>query len=98
MITVLKLSQLNLAFVKDYLKIDYNDDDSELTIYIQAALSFIKEQVKADFDYLDTKPDLIIPALLLISHFYENKSIYVPKNSSINITVEEILSQYREWL
>lgn len=89
-----KLSQLNLQFVKEYLKIDFDDDDKELELYIQASISYIKNNTKLDIEELDAMPDLTVVALQLIAHFYDNKSIRVTQNSNIDKMFTAILSQY----
>lgn len=99
---VIKLSQLNLDFVKDYLKIDYDDDDKELQFYIAAAQSYLINQLNINIEEIDTKPDIIIAALLIIAHFYENKTAINTgtkiNNSNIDFILQQILIQYREWL
>lgn len=99
---VKKLSQLDLDFVKDYLKIDYNDDDNELQFYITATQSYIINQLNLDIEEIDTKPDIVIAALLIIAHFYENKTAINTglkvNNSNIDFIMQQILTQYREWL
>lgn len=91
-----KLSQLNLEFIKDYLKVDYTDDDRELELYIQASLSFIKNNTRLSIEELDEKPDLVVVAMMLISHFYENKSVAVKQGSNVDKMFTSILAQYRE--
>lgn len=98
MLKTLKLSQLDLEFVKDYLKIDYNDDDKELELYIQASFSYIKNNTRMSLEELDEKPDLIVIALQLISHFYENKVVSVKQGTNIDKMFTSILSLYRECL
>lgn len=98
---VKKLSQLDLAFVKDYLKIDYDDDDAELEFYIVAAKSFIINQLNIPLKEIDTKPDIIIAVLLIIAHFYENKTVMhsgTKFNNNIDFILQQILIQYRRWL
>ena len=69
-----KLSQVDLALVKDYLQIDFDDDDTELMLMIQAAQNYIYNNLNADPEYLDEQPDLVIACLQIVSHFYENKT------------------------
>lgn len=94
----IKLSTLDLDFIKNYMKIDFDDDDTELELYRVSALSFIQTNTNKDLEYLDKKPEIVIIALQLISHFYENKSITVSSNQGIDKMFTQILSQYREWL
>lgn len=95
-----KLSELTLEFVKDYLKIDYNDDDRELDLYIQASISFIQEHTRLELEFLDERPDIVIVALMLIAHFYENKTIVTSSGRVVNedFAVQKILGLYRGFL
>lgn len=94
-------SQLTVDFVKDYLKIDYNDDDNELQLYLVAAQSFVFNQLNVDLEVIDSKPDIIIVTLMIISHFYENKAITISgtrtNNQQLDFIFEQIMLQYREW-
>lgn len=98
MLSIIKLSQLDLAFVKDFLKIDYDDDDKELELYIRASYSYIQNNTRLSTEELDEKADLLVVALQLISHFYDNKSIKVSQGSNIDKMFTSILRQYGECL
>ena len=98
MMEIIKLSQLDLAFVKNYLKIDFDDDDSELSLMIRAAQNYIYNNLNAPKDYLDEQPDLVIACLQIISHFYENKTAVVLTNTKMDMMLQNILIQYKEWL
>ena len=87
-----KLSQLDLDFVKEYLKVDFSDDDKELELYIQASISYIKNNTKLSVEELDEIPDLTVVALQLIAHFYDNKSIIIKQGSNIDKMFSSILS------
>lgn len=92
-----KLSQVDLALVKDYLQIDFDDDDTELMLMIQAAQNYIYKNLNADPEYLDEQPDLVIACLQIVSHFYENKSVVVLTNTKLDMMLQNILIQYKEW-
>ena len=93
-----KLSEVNLNLVKSYLQIDYTDDDLQLELMIDAAKSYLYDNINCDPEYLDTKPDLVVACLQIISHFYENKSIVVATNTKLDMMLQSILIQYREWV
>ena len=92
-----KLSQINLQLVKDYLQIDFDEDDTQLQLMIQAAQNYIYKNLNADPEYLDEQPDLVIACLQIISHFYENKSVVVLTNTKMDMMLQNILIQYKEW-
>lgn len=97
MIPIYKLSQIDLNLVKDYLQIDYDDDDLQLQLMIQAAQNYIVKSAKTDIEYLDRQPDLVIACLQIVSHFYENKGIVTLTNTKIDTMLQNILVQYKEW-
>lgn len=71
----MKLSELDFDTVKNYLVLE--DDDAtrnEISIYIRAAKSFIKAHTKLTDEQLDENEYFVIPALMLIASYYENKS------------------------
>lgn len=92
-----KLSQINLQLVKDYLQIDYDDDDTQLQLMIQAAQNYIYKNLNADVEFLDEQPDLVIACMQIIAHFYENKSAVVLTNTKMDMMLQNILIQYKEW-
>lgn len=80
--------ELTLNVVKHYMRIDHDLDDFELTMYLKSALSYVKKYVGKDGtdEFLDV--DLIMPVLMAVAHFYENKS---PVNVS-NAKLDDVFS------
>lgn len=63
---------LDLAYVKSYLRIDYNDDDTYLTDLISLSKRYIYEQTGVEYSDSD---ELYRQAVLLsVSHFYGSRS------------------------
>ena len=72
----LTISDLDVNFVKEYLRIDstYVEDDELLTICIKSSESYIKNYLKIDtLDDLEQETDIIIACLSLTQHFYISK-------------------------
>ena len=80
---------LTVDVVKHYMRIEHDLDDFELTMYLKSALSYVRK-----FVMMDNTPDipldidLIMPVLMLVSHFYENKT---PTNVS-NAKLDDIFA------
>lgn len=87
-----------LGAVKEHLKIDYQDEDELLQIYLNAAEAYVN-------DYCDTKsspfakltPTIQAAVLLIVSDLYENRVGQVEKELYQNKTVEMLLNFNRNF-
>lgn len=76
--------------VKDFLRIDTNDDDILLTSLITASEEYIKNSTRPD---VNTTSELYKIALkLLVSHWYENREV-VGKDAILPFSLNSILIQ-----
>ena len=76
---------LTLEVVKHYMRIEHNLDDFELTMYLKSALSYVRKFVELeDAPEVPLDVDLIMPVLMLISHFYENKTPVNVNNAKLD--------------
>lgn len=84
-----------LDFVKQYLRIDHDFDDLEIMVHIRAAQNYVR-------NYTHTEPDeplddgLIIPILMLVSYFYENKSINMKSTEKLDVMFGSMLQMHRK--
>ena len=72
----LTVSDLDVSFVKEYLRIDssYIEDDDLLSLCIESSKNYIKNYLKTqDLDYFNFETDVIIACLSLTQHFYISK-------------------------
>ena len=86
-LTSVKINKMDLPFVKDYLKVDYEDEDTFITSLIVSSQSFIEAQlgykITDRFENEDDIPgELTVAALMLISHWFENRNLPMKKISS----------------
>lgn len=86
----MKISDINLETVQQYLRLNPGEDEAELKIYIDAAKNYIMQYTGLTSEEIEDKEYFTIPALMLISEFYENKSIQGTKK--INIIYENLLN------
>lgn len=75
-----KITDLDLGSVKDYLKVDYNDEDILINGLILAAQSFIQTmlgyKIVDRFTTPEEIPDeLTIACLMIIAHWFDNRQI-----------------------
>lgn len=92
------MSILNIELVKKHIKVDGNDEDTEIQIYIEAAEQYVN-------DFCDTKdePFAVFPApvqaavLLIVGDLYENREMQVVKELYQNPAAENLLLHYRKF-
>ena len=83
---------LTVDVVKHYMRIDHDLDDFELAMYLKSALAYARKFVGKDSDPdIPLDVDLIMPVLMLISHFYENKSPINANNAKLDDVFSGIL-------
>ena len=60
----------------------------EIELYIEAAKSFVRTYTALEDEELDDNQYFVMPTLMLISHFYENKTVELQgKNTKIYISL-----------
>jgi uncharacterized phage protein (predicted DNA packaging) len=101
---MIKITDLDLVLVKQYLKIDYLDDDILLETMLTSAKSFIQNYLKKKFtDYaIDNEeiPDeFTIACLAIISHWYEKREVQGDKatGKELAYVFSGLLDMHRNW-
>ena len=88
---ILSPEEITLDMIKNYMRVDHNLDDVEITMCFQSAISYIRKYIGADADTpLDV--DLSLPILSLTCHFYENKGVTQMANEKMDEIFSGILS------
>ena len=82
------MDDLDVSIVKQYMRIEHDLDDFELELYLKSAKSYVRKYVEED--YADDV-ELIMPVLMLISHFYENKTPMNVSNAKYDHIFKDIL-------
>ena len=76
----MKFSEIDFDFVSKYL-VGITDEDE---VYMEAAKSFVRTYTGLTEEELDENQYFVMPTLMLISHFYENKTVELQgKNTRI---------------
>ena len=76
---------LTIEVVKHYMRIEHDLDDFELTMYLKSALSYVRKFVEMDdTPEIPMDIDLVMPVLMLVSHFYENKTPVNVSNAKLD--------------
>lgn len=91
---ILSPNDLTLDIIKNYLRVDHDLDDVEITLCYKSALTYVRKYIGAESDdELDV--DLILPILSLTCHFYENKKVTQPSNEKMDEIFGGILALNR---
>lgn len=86
---------LNLDLVKQYLRIDHDYDDTELSLYLSCAISYVSNYIKAEDTEIIDNVELFIPILNLVSYFYEYKTTILPTSTKVSDIFKMILDTHR---
>ena len=87
----MKVSDLDITMVKLYLKVDFDDDDLLIQLIIDGAKSYLKSYTGLDDAMLDTKEDLTLGVLALVTDMYENRSFTIEQDK-VNKIIDSMLS------
>ena len=79
---------LSLEVVKDYLRVDFTDDDIMIQLMIDASIGYLERYTKEPLEVLVTYPEIKMAALLIIAQYYENRSINITAKG-----IDEVLRQ-----
>ena len=87
---------LDLDKVKNYLRVDYADDDAIIETYIIATEKFLKTLCEKD-EFEEDKQELAeIYMLAMISELYNNRNLTVDKaEQRVRTIMQSILNQLR---
>lgn len=87
----MKVKDIDINFLKNYLRVDNDEDDFLLLSLIEASRTYIKSITGQDDTYIDSKDDITIALLSLCAEMYENRE-YTVKSANVNKIVKTILN------
>lgn len=100
----IKITDLTLDDVKDYLRVDSEDDDKLIEAMLASAVSFIQNYLKRKFTDMiangeEIPDEFTIACLAIISHWYENRRIIGDKDtrSELAYIFSSLLDPHRDW-
>ena len=85
----MKLSEIDVPFVKEYLRQDGDEDNRLIGAILEGAKDYIVKYTGQSLDQLEESEDLTIAVLVLVAEFYDNRTISV--NERINLRVNNML-------
>lgn len=81
---------MELSFVKNFLRVDFDDDDAYIQLLIETAEEYITNAV-GEFD--TKNPLMRLLALTLISSLYDNRQYTVEKDSKTAYILRSMILQ-----
>ena len=93
----MKVSDITLHDIKEYLKIDDDMSDNMLLSLMSAATSYIRGQTGMTDVEIDNLPDMVPAVYILVSDLYDNREYAQKSNRTVvkpNIVVRSILDMY----
>ena len=92
----MKLSEIDVPFVKEYLRQDGDEDDRLIGAILEGAKDYIVKYTGQSLEQLEESEDLTIAILVLCAEFYDNKTISVNEriNLRINSMLESLIGRY----
>lgn len=98
-----KITELDLSFVKDYLKVDYSDEDLLISSLILASKSYVEAMLgyKIQERWLTTEEipeELTIVALMIIANWFDNRQLQTAGilGDEINFAVSAIIQTHKD--
>ena len=93
--TNIKLNQLTIKTLKQYLHIDYEDDDFDLALMLKGALAFIIKYTGKTYEQLCTYDDIVIVVIALCGEMFDERR-YTTTRNSVSKIVKGMLDSYCE--
>ncbi len=92
----MKLSEIDVPFVKEYLRQDGDEDDKLIGAILEGAKDYIVKYTGQSLKQLEESEDLVIAVLVLVAEFYDNRTISVNDriNLRINVMLESLIGRY----
>ncbi len=89
----MKVSEITVSEISEYLKLDGQNDGGMLTTILQAAKAFIRSYTGLKEEEMDEHADFWIVVMLLCQDMYDNRALQVDKNN-LNKTVDTVLGMH----
>jgi uncharacterized phage protein (predicted DNA packaging) len=89
----MKINEITLKDIKDYLHVYHAEDDQLITAILIASKSFVKNYTGLTSETLNSIDDLSMAVFILASELYDNR-VYTVDNTNVNPVIEAILHMH----
>ena len=90
---MMKMSEITIVECKNFLRIDFLDDDFFIEMALDCAKSYVCNYCKRTADDLDNIPEICMAVLVLTAHFYDNRSLDTD-SETVNYTISKLLGNH----
>ena len=98
-----KITEITLPFAKEYLKVDYNDEDNMIMALLVASQSYVDTmlgfKVKERWPFTSDIPaELTICCLLILAHWFDNRQMQTQGTlgDEIKFAVSAIIDAHKD--
>lgn len=85
----MKISKIDVPFVKEYLRQDSDENNKLIGAILEGAKDYIVKYIGQSLEGLEESEDLTITILALVAEFYDNRTISV--NERVNLRINSML-------
>lgn len=89
----MKVSEISLETVKDYLKVENDIEDGLIDNILTASKNYVKNYTGLTDEEIDKKEDITLAVLVLANEMYSNREYTVEKNI-LNPVITSILDMH----
>lgn len=89
------LGDLTHSTVKQYMRVDYDDDDELIEIIIEAVQNYVLSYTGLTAEQAESYPELSLAALALCTEMYDERRMTVEGSRKANAVAESILDLHR---
>lgn len=91
----MKINEVTLDYLKEYLKVDGNEEDTILTSMLEASKTYVKDYTGLSEENLNAIDSLTIAMLTICSDMYENRIYtFTSKTVQPNMIAKSIMDMY----
>lgn len=87
------MAALTLTEVKNYLRVDFSDDDALIASLMSVADEYLKSSVGATYDNTSERAKILL--LLVISDLYDNRGLSDKASGNVRKLVDDFSLQMR---
>lgn len=90
----MKPSQIDLDMVKQYLRVDFSDDDDVIEMMMLAAKGWVETYTNQKIKDLDDYSEVCMAILMLTAHFYDNRTIPSTSDTTMEFVLRQTLGMH----
>lgn len=91
----MKVSEITLEVIQVFLRVTEDDGGLIETLFLPAAKRHLMEYTGLTEEQMEEKEDLALACLVLVSHFYDNRSMVVD-GDKVNQVLDSLIFKYSQ--